>query len=125
MKRRLASGEVLDAAELEALARVPAAPVAPPVRPLAARPRAPVAPPSPRAGRTDLELLEALAAVPERLSSNERRAFKNMLERFQLGAVKALSFAQRAWAQEAAARAGLGELAVDDWRETAAELRRR
>lgn len=121
VKRRLASGEVVDEEELEA------APVRPP--PPAPAPRsatsAPTAAPAPSSSlRTDLELLEALVLQQSRLTIDEYRAFGGMLDRLRAGWIRALSYPQHAWAQEVAARVGLNVDAPDDWREVAAELRR-
>lgn len=120
-KRLLASGEVVDADELEAAARVRPPPRAP--VPRAARPCPRVASPLP-APRTDLELLEALAHRRAALGDHEWAAFGRMLDGMRRGAIRSLSYAQRAWAQEVAHRIGLDVDHPGDWREVAAELRR-
>jgi hypothetical protein len=73
---------------------------------------------------TDLELLDAIMASPARLTAAETRAFGGMRSRMRARRVVALSYAQRSWAQEVAARLGFDVDAPDGWRETAADVRR-
>jgi len=118
VKRRLSSGEVVDEEEIEP------AQVRPPPPAPAARAATSTAAPAPSSSpRTDLELLEALVLQRAHLTIDEHRAFGGMLDRLRAGWIRALSYPQRAWAQEVAARVGLDVDAPDDWRETAAELR--
>lgn len=121
-RRRLASGEVLEADELEA----------PPVRPPPAMPKArPAAPsPKPRASvqvghspRTDLDLLTAIASKPDELDAFERTAFGKMLGLMQRCEIRALSYAQRAWAQQVASRVGFNVADPGDWQEVARAIR--
>jgi hypothetical protein len=98
------------------------------------------APPLPRAGtlavassppvptkapRTDLEVLDAIMSAPERLTTVESKAFGDMRRRMASRLLYALSYAQRSWAQEVAARLGFDVVAPDrdGWRETAADIR--
>lgn len=121
-RRRLASGEVYDVVELEAHARVRPAPQAPSPRPVLP-PKAPLTVKLlPASLKTDLGLLEALAATQGKLSAAEREAFTGMLNRLRAGWIRALSYAQRAWAQEVGARVGLDIEHPGDWRETAAQI---
>jgi hypothetical protein len=81
----------------------------------------PVAVASPR---TDLELLDTIMSAPTRLTVVESRAFGGMRESMLARRVVALSYAQRSWAQEVAARLGFDVEAPDGWRETHAVVRR-
>jgi len=121
VKRRLSSGEVVDADELEL------APVRPPPPAPAPRSALPVQQPlhqPTNAPRTDLELLEAIMSRRARLTTEEARSFDGMLYRLRTQWTFALSYSQRAWAQEVGARVGLDVDAPEGWREVAAELRR-
>jgi hypothetical protein len=71
----------------------------------------------------DFDLLAQLCARGDRLQAREREAFADMHKRMGAGRLHALSFAQRAWAQEAAARVGLDVQAPADWRRVAAEVK--
>jgi len=59
-----------------------------------------------------------------RLTTEQARSFAGMLDRLRAGWIRALSYSQRAWAQEVAARVGLDVETPEGWREVAAELRR-
>lgn len=123
--RRLASGEVCTAHELEVSTRVrppPPAPV-PRLQAAAARPVSAFEPVAPV--QTDRELLAALERVSSRLTAAERSAFAGMLSRLCAGR-QALTYAQRAWAQEVAVKVGVPGVGPppEDWREVAATLRR-
>jgi hypothetical protein len=116
--RRLASGEVYSPAELADGARVRPAPVMPVGRALRVV-EAPL-PVWPEAGppRTDGELLEALGRVQARLYPRELEAFGRMLADVRAGRFRALSFRQRAWAQEVGARVGIPGVEVpEEWRD--------
>jgi hypothetical protein len=122
VKRRLPSGEVYDADEFNA--RVRPRPVMPtpwpqPATTGPAKASPPLGPP-----RTDRELLEALERVASRLTTGERRSFGDMLAAMKGGRIQALSYAQRAWAQEVGARLGLGVAKVEGWREVGKDLKR-
>jgi hypothetical protein len=123
--RRLASGEVCSVYELERAARVPPPPPVPVPRAQQAitRPAGAFEPVSPPRG--DRELLGALERVSSRLTDFERKAFRGMLVRLRAGR-QALTYAQRAWAQEVAVKVGIPgvEAPPEDWREVAAEIRR-
>jgi hypothetical protein len=73
--------------------------------------------------RTDRELLEALEGQRGRLTFDERRAFGQMLVAMKAGRIQALSYAQRAWAQEVGARLGLGVSKVEGWRDINKDLK--
>lgn len=110
---RLASGEVIDADELNDFARVAPRPSMPVAQELATSTiPSPAAATSPR---SDRELLDALMAARERLTANESRAFGDMHARFVARRLRALTFAQRVWAQEVAARVGLDVEAPGYW----------
>jgi len=81
----------------------------------------PVAVASPR---TDRQLLDAIMSTPARLTAAESRAFGGMRESMLSRRLLALSYAQRSWAQEVAARLGFDVEVPGGWRETAAEVRR-
>lgn len=118
-KRRLASGEIVDADELEPV-RVRPPPAMPnPIAPTKheARPAAVNSP------RTDVEILDAIVSKHEQLTAKERRAFDGMRARMRSRTIFALSYAQRAWAQEVAARLGFDVETPGEWRETAKALR--
>ena len=66
----------------------------------------------------DRELLDAVCMASSRLYPKERTAFLDMQKRG-----RPLSYAQRAWLQEAAARIGLGEKEVEGWRKLAKDIR--
>lgn len=68
--------------------------------------------------RTDLEVLDAIMSAPTRLTAAESRAFGGMRESVRARRVVALSYAQRSWAQEVAARLGFDVASPDGWRET-------
>lgn len=72
---------------------------------------------------TDRQLLDAVCMANSRLAPHERRAFLDMRQRMHAGRMPALSYAQRAWLQEAAARIGLGAKEVDGWRQVAKGIR--
>jgi hypothetical protein len=69
--------------------------------------------------RSDLELLEALEGRALSLDAGEREAFAGMLERLRNGRARFLTYPQRAWAQQSAARLGLDAKAPGGWQETA------
>lgn len=109
--------------DLEQSSKIRPAPPVPPTRAFVASP-----PPTPvptKAPRTDAELLDAIMSVPARLTTVESRAFGEMRRRMASRLLYALSYAQRAWAQEVAARLGFDVEAPDrdGWRETAAGIR--
>jgi hypothetical protein len=123
VRGRLPSGKVHDADDLDET-RVRPPPVMPTPRPLVAiaspaKVSPPLGPP-----RTDRELLEALEAQRGRLTFVEARAFGKMLYDMHGGRLQALSYAQRAWAQEVGARLGLGVAKVEGWREVGKDLKR-
>lgn len=106
---RLSSGEVLDANDLEP-ARVRPPPPMP--TPMAAAPTsAPMVKLSPR---SDVEILDAILSATARLTLRERDAFAGMRHRVAYG----LSYAQRSWAQEVAARLGFDVTSPTGWRDT-------
>lgn len=125
--RRLASGEVYASRELAELARVsppPAMPVGRPLAPSRAFGVSSLRPATPANTNSDLWLLEALEAVAWRcdggpsLYPREREAFGRMLADMREGRFRALSYRQRAWAQEVGARVGIpGVEAPGEWRD--------
>lgn len=117
-RRLLASGEVLDDDDEE-----PAKVRPPPPMPTAKMGLDPAAPVVVQAPRTDKQILDAIVSKAERLTDKERGSFKNMQKAMADGRIVALSFAQRAWAQEAAARLGFDVETPEDWRDTATKLR--
>ena len=74
---------------------------------------------------TDRELLDAILSVASGPNADERRAFDGMRNQMAAGRIQALSYSQRAWAQQVAARLGFDVESPTDWRETAREIRQR
>ena len=104
----------VDVAELEDASPRPAPPL-PALRSEAPRARL-VVPPNP-APRTDLDLLTALDALSAQLYPGERVAFGRMLRLMHSGSCVALSYKQRAWAQEVGVRVGLNIQHPGEWRD--------
>lgn len=71
----------------------------------------------------DRELLDAVCMAQSRLYARERTAFLDMQRKMRDGRIRLLSYGQRSWLQEAAARIGLGEKAVEGWRQVAKDIR--
>lgn len=72
----------------------------------------------------DRNLLDAVCNAGSRLTPRERTAFGDMQQRMHAGRIHVLSYAQRAWLQEAAARVGgLGAKDVEGWRAVAKGIR--
>jgi len=68
--------------------------------------------------RTDWQLLDAIMSTPTRLTTAESRAFGGMRESMLSRRLYALSYAQRSWAQEVAARLGFDVDSATGWRDT-------
>jgi hypothetical protein len=113
---RLSSGEVLDAIDAVESSRVRPPPPLPPAKSVSFE-LAPVVVVSPR---TDLEVLDAIMSDPTRLTTAEARAFGGMR---QYVTRSPLSYAQRSWAQEVAARLGFDVESPKGWREAHAAVR--
>lgn len=120
IRRRLPSGEVYDADELDVRVRPPPAMPAPQAVATGPAKASPLVKPP----QTDRELLEALETRRGRLTFAEARAFGKMLYDMRGGWLLALSCPQRAWAQEVGARLGLGVAKVEGWREVGKDLKR-
>jgi hypothetical protein len=115
---RLLSGEVVDAPSTQV--RPP--PPMPVAKAFVLGPATPTVKQSPE---TDRELLDAILSAFCRLSAREQNAFGGMRQDMGAGRLNALSYSQRAWAQQVAARLGFDVEVPDDWRETAREIRQR
>ena len=72
---------------------------------------------------TDRWLLDTVCKASSRLYPRERAAFLDMQKRMAAGRLHALSYAQRAWLQEAAARLGLAVSDPGDWRKEARAIK--
>ena len=73
--------------------------------------------------RTDLEVLDAALSAPERLTLREQQSFGSMRRSMIARSLLALSYAQRSWAQEVAARLGFDVDAPTGWRGTQDQIR--